>query len=144
MPGLHSECVGTQQLEKCVGRILRTWLARRESMSEMPAVDIRRVPQPHLYPEGSISDLKAWNLTIAHSLRRIGRNPSFIVFARLTRRAKSAECSWEQIQAELERATGNLIAVTDLKQMYVLGVGFLHLDIANAGITTAYKELVAA
>lgn len=147
---LHADCSEFRDREDCLGRILRAWLLRmagdRQLRTAFP--DPKRVPQPHIAPDGSLPEFQQWNLTIATILRDGDRDRAFrstrhILFARLTRRAKSPERAWEQIQTELAQR-GDVRAICDIRLDYQMGVAFFHADFVRAEIYIERREPIAA
>jgi hypothetical protein len=79
------------------------------------------------------SDLHAWIMTVQLAGRRVGRNASFIMYARLCRRQRSAESSWERIALEAD------MAVADVKQVFRLAVPAFLAVFEAKGMTTRYR-----
>jgi hypothetical protein len=126
--------------EKYVGAILRRRMAKGEQFeasrgrSPLPAVlsqlqnGIDRGPSDVLRSTVP-NEKQSWVMTVDWALRYIGILPAFVVIARLTRRQKSAERAWEQIQREAivlrERVGEPAATVYDLKQMYEMALPIL-------------------
>jgi hypothetical protein len=132
--GLHAECVEFHEKEYCVGRILRSLAARCEAYGNLPSAfpNPRIVSQAHLRGDSAISERFEWILTVATLLHHYPPGTRHAMFARLTRRPKSAERSWEQIQHEVGRLTHEVLAIYDLRQNYQMSVQFIHGDFERA------------
>jgi len=78
------------------------------------------------------SDLHAWVMSVQVAAAKVGKSGAFIMYARLCRRPRSAERSWENIAFE----TG--MAVSDMKEVFTRAVPAF-LDVFHAkGLTTKY------
>ena len=78
------------------------------------------------------NDLHAWVMSVQLAAVKVGKSGAFIMYARLCRRPRSAERSWENIAFE----TG--LAVSDVKQIFTRAVPAF-LDAFHAkGLTTKY------
>lgn len=110
-------------------------LRRLREMTEPPPLDPFRFTVPN--------DLQSWVLDVDLALHYIGFAPAYIVMARLTRRSKSSERSWETIVAELEDLDRDM-SISDAKHIYENALPALATIFDVRGITTSYREDVAA
>lgn len=91
---------------------------------------------PHASADSSQSskpnDLHAWVMSVQLAAAKVGKSGAFIMYARLCRRPRSAERSWENIAFE------SAMAVSDVKQVFTRAVPTF-LDVFHAkGLTTKY------
>lgn len=78
------------------------------------------------------SDLHAWVMSVQVAATKVGKSGAFIMYARLCRRPRSAERSWENIAFETGMTAG------DVRQMFTRAVPtFLEIFRAK-GLTTRY------
>jgi hypothetical protein len=77
---------------------------------------------------------RAWIFTIAWALAYVGSGATYIMLARLTRRSKSHERSWNQIACELEATSA------DVKQIYQMAIPILAAIFRVREIRPTWKE----
>ena len=78
------------------------------------------------------NDLHAWVMSVQLAASRVGKCGAFIMYARLCRRHRSAERSWETIAFE----TG--MSVSDVKQVFIRAVPQFLAVFRAKGLTTKY------
>jgi len=82
------------------------------------------------------SDLHAWLMTVQLAAGRVGRRGTYVMYARLCRRARSAESSWEQIATEAG------ITIAEAKQVFHLAVPAFLAVCRAKGMTTKFAPRV--
>jgi hypothetical protein len=128
---------------------LQPILQRYVNLQELVEAELRRSTLPRLLEQlqydtppttidvmlSSVPDpRRAWIFTIAWALAYVGSGATYVMLARLTRRAKSHEAAWSEIAAELDAAT------TDVKQIYHLAVPILATIFRVRDIRPTWKE----
>ena len=78
------------------------------------------------------NDLHAWVMSVQVAAAKVGKSGAFIMYARLCRRPRSAERSWENIAFE----TG--MAVSDVKQSFAHAVPTFLAVFHAKGLTSKY------
>jgi len=105
------------------------FLASRSS-AKMPS-GVPRIPTDTVRVT-TPSDLHSWIMSVQIAARHVGRNGAFIMYARLCRRQRSAESSWDQIAYEAD------MAVADVKQAFQLAVPLFLRTLDKKGVTAKY------
>jgi hypothetical protein len=94
------------------------------------------------------SDVELWLLNVGVALAYIGPVAAYVINARLTRRAKSAERSWETLETELFKKAPEMGAeipsIPDMKQQFTWGLPILAHVLDELRITTEYRTQHAA
>lgn len=125
----HAQCDEARSILLLAERRREAFLASRSSAklpNDLPngAADSSQSSKPN--------DLHAWVMSVQLAAAKVGKSGAFIMYARLCRRPRSAERSWENIAFE----TG--MAVSDVKHAFARAVPAF-LDVFHAkGLTTKY------
>jgi hypothetical protein len=129
-----------EELEKQVQPILERFLSRSKQVGETrirsamgPLLEMLRdgrAPSDIDFSRANVkSDLELWIMQVGVALHYIGEVSAHVVVARLTRRTKSAERSWEQLERELfilaPQWGKEIPSIPDMKQQFTWGLPIL-------------------
>jgi hypothetical protein len=126
--------------------ILRLYLWRREQLIAHAEASCFPKSKLELLLRGSgssgtdvtcPSDKLAWVLGVSCVLSVIGKLPAYVLLARLTRRRKSAESSWEYIADEVDQP------IADVKTIFRNAVPLFLAEFDARRMTKSYRNEAA-